>query len=71
MLVALKLRIMSIPIVSISIICLLGIELLLVLLMGYPIWKCTFKVFEDHQPLGVYWCDGAGSWRRRDPGFSE
>jgi hypothetical protein len=52
MLVALTLRIMSIPIVGLVIVCILGFELLLVLLIGYLIWKCMFKVVEDHQPIG-------------------
>jgi hypothetical protein len=37
MLVALKLKIMSIPVISISVVCILGTELLLVLLMRYLI----------------------------------
>jgi hypothetical protein len=52
MLVALTLRIMSIPIVGLVIVCILGFELLLALLVGYLIWKCMFKVVEDHQPIG-------------------
>ena len=52
MLVALALRIMSIPIVGIIVVCIRGFELLLVLLVGYVIWKCMFKVVEDHQPVG-------------------
>jgi hypothetical protein len=34
------------------IVCILGFELLLALLVGYLIWKCMFKVVEDHQPIG-------------------
>jgi len=53
MLVALTIRIMSIPIVGIIVVCILGFELLIVLLVGYLIWKCMFKVVEDHQPVGL------------------
>ncbi len=54
MLVALALRIMSIPIVGLVIVCILGFELLLILLVGYLIWKFMFKLVEDHQPVGFY-----------------
>ncbi len=52
MLVALALRIMSIPIVGLIIVCILGFELLLALFVGYLIWQCMFKVVEDHQHVG-------------------
>jgi hypothetical protein len=52
MLVALALRIMSIPILGLIVICILGFELVIALFVGYLIWKCMFKVVEDHQPIG-------------------
>jgi hypothetical protein len=51
-LVALLCRIMSVPIIALFFLSIVFSEILLIVLVGYVIWKFTVKITENHQPVG-------------------
>jgi hypothetical protein len=44
-------RFISVPVIGFVVLCILGIELLVILLIGYLIWKFMFKIVENHEPV--------------------
>jgi hypothetical protein len=50
-LVAVTCRVISIPVIGLVVLCILGFELLLIVLIGYLLLKFMRKIVEDHQPV--------------------
>lgn len=54
LLVALLCRIASIPIIGVVVLCILGIELLFIVVIGYLMLKFFGVIVKDHHPVGMY-----------------
>lgn len=52
-LAALTCRVISIPVIGLVVLCILGFELLLIVLIGYLLLKFMRKMVENHQPVGI------------------